>query len=219
MGDERRLDRESIIKMDYKGLDPTAHENKTFPFGAIVLAEYPTDDEGRVSVFYDGQILGRHKDGRYKVYHLNDGSFSYLLPHQMTYTRNGSFKSPSDAKLFDSCDEFYEMIMSQTNGAVYKRNLGDGCFLTASWLQGDGELTTLIATYDGQIHMDFNAYSSAELYQRRTDTSLITALADEEIEGTDKKQTDFHPRGYGRVVNFQMDLDQYYFGTKYPRPL
>lgn len=218
-GEQMTVDRSEILKFDYKDDTLSAAKNDAIPFGTMVLADGKEDVDERI--FYAAQVIGRHKDGRNKVYYLNDGSFGYVEAHQVTPMSGagGSFKSPSDAKMFSSCDEFYKLVMPGTDGKVFQREIGDGCLMAVTWPMEGSETTTLVATYDGQIHMDYNAYSSVDIFEKRTKASLITMLTDREIDGTDKKQTDFHPRGYGRVINFRHELKQTNFGTKYPRSI
>ena len=121
--------------------------------------------------------------------------------------------------MFPSCEEFFELVRDRSRESVVRMEIGDGCMAVLTWPRPNNEITTMVATYDGQIHLDFNVYSSAGLYEKNEDRSLVTVLADRDIQDTDKTQTDFFPRGYGRVVNFRHDLDKTYFGTKYPDTL
>ena len=210
-GEERTLDLSDIIKFDFD--DET--QNISLPFGAMVLADGMEEDDVRERFFHKGQITGRHKDGRYKIYYLDDGSFGYVKPNEVTTQPYGFFQSPEDAKMFDSCEEFFQLVKDRNRGSQYRRELGDGCMTVISWPR-NGEVTTLVATYDGQIHMDFNVYSSVDLYEKNSDNSLVTIMEERDIEETKKIQTDFFPRGHNRVVNFRHDLDAPYFGTKYP---
>jgi len=211
-GDRRTVDGSDIFPFDF---DDETPENNPIPFGSHVLADGLEDVDERY--FHPAQVMGEHKDGRLKVYYLNDGSFAYVKPNQITMLPFGVLSSPEDAKLFASCDEFFEMLKDKKSDTTFKRSIGDGCLFTVSWPQEDGDITTFIATYDGQIHMDFNIYSSADVFEEDYKASLVSIMADEEFDGADKKQTDFHPRGHGRVVNFRHDLkSRPYFGTKYP---
>lgn len=214
-GEDRKVDGNEIFPFDFDDETPT---NNTIPFGAVVLADGLEDAEERY--FHSAQVMGEHKDGRYKVYFLNDGSFGYVKSNEVTLMPFGFFSSPEDAKLFASCDEFYEVLADKHSEHTFRRQIGDGCITAISWPREENEITTLIATYDGQIHMDFNVYSSADLFEGNYENSLINKMSDEEFEGTERKQTDFHPRGHGRVVNFRHDLmTRPYFGTKYPRSI
>ena len=214
-GEKRTVDGNEIFPFDF---DDERATNTTIPFGAVVLADGLEDSDERY--FHTAQVMGEHKDGRYKVYFLNDGSFGYVKSNEVTPMPFGVFSSSEDAKLFASCDEFYEVLADNHSEHTLQRQIGDGCITVISWPQEDSEITTLIATYDGQIHMDFNVYSSADIFESNYKHSLVSRLSEEEFEGTETKQTDFHPRGHGRVVNFRHDLmTRPYFGTKYPRSI
>lgn len=214
-GEKKAVERAEIIKFDYENDTPAA-EADTIPFGTHVLADSNEDDvDGRF--FFVAQILDRHKDGRHKIYFLADGTYDYLSPNQIAPTPFGTFKSPSDAKMFSSCDEFYKQVTGERGRLVYQREIGSGCLAAISWPEEGGEDTTLVATYDGQIHMDFNAYSSASVYETQQKASLVNFLTEQKIEGTDRTQTDFHPRGYGRVINFRHESNKDSFLSKYPR--
>ena len=214
-GERRTLDFGDICPFDY---DDETQNNATIPFGTPVLADGREDDVDE-RYFHKAQIVGFREDGRYRVYYLSDGSFGYLKPNEVATTPFGFFKSPEDAKMYPSCEEFFELVRDRSRESVVRMEIGDGCMAVLTWPRPNNEITTMVATYDGQIHLDFNVYSSAGLYEKNEDRSLVTVLADRDIQDTDKTQTDFFPRGYGRVVNFRHDLDKTYFGTKYPDTL
>jgi len=79
-------------------------------------------------------------------------------------------------------------------------NMGDGCLLVALWSSG-----TLSILWDGEVHVDLNfftfteneaAHNEFQKQFRLAAPALATVLHDEQ------------PRGYGRVVNFQKDLEE-----------
>ena len=219
-GDEAVLERNELVKFDYTKDVPPHADERNITVGTMVLAY--AHEKVMDKPFYAGMVVDRHRDGRYKVYFLNDGSFGYLKPNEVAVPEVGLFESAGDARLYDSCEEFYDTIHSTDQGSrmVYRREIGDGCLALVSWPHRDG-LSTLLATYDGQIHIEFNAYNSQTIYERarKKQRALVDLIRDRDIEGMDSKQTDFFPRGFGRVVNFQHDLRQDYFGTKYPRQI
>jgi len=233
----RTVERNDIIPFDSNDL-----ATGTIPFGTMVLAD--GEEEGLAErVFYTAQIIGTHKDGRYRVYYLNDGSFAYLdktkvVPHNL----GGGFPSTSDARMFSSCSDFEEMFDSEDltpkwnedmdddsydemdddsgEAIVFRREIGDGCLVAKSWPLKSGGTTTIVGTYDGQIHVDLNVYTPKEAYkQQKNNFQLVVGLSKRDLDGTERIQTDFHPRGYGRVVNFDQDLQKPHFGTKYPRKI
>ena len=214
-GQRRTLDSIDVCPFDY---DDETPRNTTIPYGTPVLADGLEEDVSE-RFFHRAQIVGFREDGRYKVYYLGDGSFAYVKPNEVTTTPFGFFKSPEDAKMFPSCEEFFELVKDGNRESLVRMEIGDGCMTVLSWPRENGEIITVVATYDGQIHMDFNAYSSVDIYEENEDESIVTILLDRDIEDTEKTQTDFFPRGYGRVVNFRHDLDKDYFGTKYPDEL
>jgi len=197
-------------------------DKNTIPFGTMVLAD--GEEKLDATIFYSAQIIGTHHDGRYEVYHLSDGSFALLDRKKVVPLLDASFLSPADAKMFSTCTDFEEFLFE--NGFVspfsadsnttniFRREVGDGCIVTVSSTQKDdgGDDTTIIATYDGQKHLDLNIYSTDH-------SSLMIRLAEQDIPGMQRTQTDSHPRGYGRVISFQEDLNKAYFGTKYPRSI
>ena len=113
----------------------------TIPFGSMVLADGEEDMDA--TVFYHAQVIGTHYDGRYKVYFLNDGSYSLLDRKQVVPLIDASFLSPADAKMFSSCDEFEQFLFKsdlvspffvergrgnakETNTNIFRREVGDG---------------------------------------------------------------------------------------------
>ena len=217
--DSEVVERDDLVKFDYKaGVNSEAFQND-IPFGTMVLAADPdVDEDDDFERFFSAQVLERHPDGRYKVYFLVDGSFHYHQPNKIALQPFGTFESPP--KLFSSCDEFYEMVMEAFQTISVQKEIGDGCLAVAYWShEADPQATTLLVTYDGQIHMDFNVYSSVETFERMNRKSLIHVLSERNIDGMDQMQTDFFPRGFGKVINFRHDLVKNYFGTKYPSSL
>ena len=216
-GEKVRVDSDDIVPFDFDN-DVPPTKNNAIPYGSMVLADGLEEDVNE-RYFHKAQITGMHKDGRYKIYYLSEGSVAYLKANEVATMPHGSFQSPSDAKMFSSCDEFFDLIKGKKSRSNFRKEIGDGCFVVLSWPRKNGRITTLLATYDGQIHIEFNVYSSVDIYEEKRENSLITNLAENGIAGTDQKQTDLFPRGYGRVVNFREDLEKPYFGTKYPEAI
>jgi len=200
------------------------------PFGSIVMADDNEEQDGDLQFFYEAQIIDQLDDGRYKVYYLTDGVAALLNREQVVRKPTRSFSSPAEAKLFSSCAEFHDLLFGSDekpfeycvfpreenpNRKIFRREVGDGCLVTVSWGGGNGNKpNTIIASYDGQIHVAFNAFEP----EGDSDGSgeFLKSLSSLRIPGMKSIQNDSHPRGYGRVVNFKEDLEKNYFGTQFP---
>eukprot|EP00536_Pseudo-nitzschia_multiseries_P007751 jgi/Psemu1/256562/estExt_Genewise1Plus.C_1850026 len=228
-GYEYNLKRRGVILYDTEAM---LASNDTIPFGSMVLADGDENLED-AQFFYDAQIIGLLDDGRYKVYYLDDGTSAILDRTKVVVKPTPSFSSPAEAKLFSSCTEFHDFLFGDgekqteysvfpkkldSNRNIFEREVGDGCLVAVSWDLGNGtQPTTAIVTYDGQIHIEFNAFQpngdggGSENFLESVSTLIIPQMK--------VIQNDSHPRGYGRVVNFKKDLENPHFGTKYPKPM
>ena len=92
-GKQMTVDSYEIHKFDYKNATLSAANNDAISYGMRVLA-IDVDDDADETMFFAGQVIGRHKDGRYNVYFLNDGSFGYVAAHHLTQMpgAGGSFE-------------------------------------------------------------------------------------------------------------------------------
>merc|ERR1712014_364809 len=125
------------------------------------------------------------------------------MGHRVTISGNISSNSISPFFSFDNVESF-------------NKTVGEGCVIMASLppssTEKKGDVTTMLATYDGKNHVELNIYSPDH------DTFDIMKNIDIQVapDNFEIAQVDYHPRGYGRVVTFQADLKKAYFGTKYP---
>jgi hypothetical protein len=95
---------------------------------------------------------------------------------------------------------FRKFVLSEHIGVHVTQvfdNVGDGVVHLVFWNTG-----MVILTWDGRSQIDVNIFCE--------NTSVMKALqgdVEESFRTIDIKLRDFHPRGYGRVVNFAEDLE------------
>jgi len=95
------------------------------------------------------------------------------------------------------------MVMSEMEYEVISEEVhtdidGDGCIILESWALG-----SFVALWNGRNHVDVNMY----LYEEDWDlvTEFYENLADVRLK---LQLMDVQPRGVGRVVNFESDVEE-----------
>ena len=127
-----RVERSGLVKVKrQENISP----KDTIPFGSIVLAADLTEKLATPR-WYEGQVIGMTRDGRYKVYFLSDGTVakldrSYVVSN---FDAGSSLRSTTETKAFSSCDDFGQYLLelnialfSFDNVESFNKTVGEGC--------------------------------------------------------------------------------------------
>jgi len=90
---------------------------------------------------------------------------------------------------------------SENNNVTEFDDLGDGCLLVDTWRGG-----SIVVLWDGRNHVDINLFTYEEDFEQATAFEENFSLA---IPGLQTMLRDEHPRGMGRVVSFEKDIEEY----------
>merc|ERR1712238_340037 len=90
---------------------------------------------------------------------------------------------------------------SENNNVKEFDDLGDGCLLFDTWRGG-----SIVVLWDGRNHVDINLFTYEEDFEQATAFEENFSLA---IPGLQTMLRDEHPRGMGRVVSFEKDIEEY----------
>jgi hypothetical protein len=157
-------------------------------------------EEGDMS---EGVIRIVNDDNTYNIKFTGDGMYSDVVRRDDI---RKVFGSPDDGILTASrVKTALENALSRMpKGMILEAEVqelssaGDGNVLAAFWSGG-----SIIFMWDGRIHFDMNIFTFYE-YERLP--QVLARNLEKEISGLKTVLRDEHPRGYGRVVNFQKDI-------------
>jgi len=175
----------------------------TFKLSESVFAEFK---EGGMT--FPGHIAGINDDGTFNIW-FDDGDRESHVDRKNIKKLDSTSLDEEDYLSISKVESALTTTLSSIDslsGVSHAEvhsfdDMGDGCLLVALWSGG-----TVSILWDGKLHVDLNfftfedneaAHTEFQIKFNRQVPSLVTVLHDEQ------------PRGYGRVVNFQTDLEEY----------
>ena len=203
------------------------------------MVEVSLPDESEKTISYNGLVTAINDDGTFDIFYPETKEEGHDIDPTETETFRRivtvTSESPPSTSAVDtrpnlSCamikdslkyalsvlaDTLPEINTAQTSEFT---SLGDGCLVVAVWKAGG----SVSALWDGRFHVDLNLYFSNVESRAVADLFLLNFKNGRDMteEGAESDDTvtipklrtvlrDEMPRGIGRVVNFQRDLDQF----------
>ena len=156
--------------------------------------------------WYEGKLFEKMTDGTYKV-HLYDGGGSIIFVAKSDLVKHTESVDMTELPEFPSFS--LKTILrkaitassdNMTGEEVFQIHdgAGEGQLVTAFWPNGSA-----IATWDGRTHIDLNVFTFEEDKQRYEHFERILI---EDIPSLALISLNEQPRGFGRVVSFNRDI-------------
>jgi len=151
-----------------------------------------------------GALLEVVEDDIAKVQINDDEGTVTILGRMRIMKREETVKIKSDrvistVSFLESLEKTLVAVVPSTTSLERHNSIGNGSLLSAKWSEG-----IIIASWDGDSHIDLNIFSSSKknvsLSKRFNEKFL------QEMNNVNLVARDEHPRGYGHVVNFAEDL-------------
>ena len=194
--------------VERKALREINHYSAVSPleFGEFVLLK-SEDGEWR-----QGSVAEVYTDGTYRL-RAFDGDDLVLKRHDLVRLAEkppALDKSPvvlsMDVvkKLFEGALQRLDTSKSSGHvGRSHWRNVGDGCIFTVFFNGG-----VMVASWDGMVHIDANIFFEGGSTREAKLLKAFEEFIVESIPDMTRVQYDEQPRGFGRVVNTQDDLNK-----------
>lgn len=189
------MERNSLRKF---GSDP---EESTSPIGT---GERVLIKQG--GTWYQGSVVEMKPDGWYEV-QLYDANGNVATVNRQALVRQ--IETPdtrelpqlSAIKLKGALQRTLAPLVraGETDNMTVHDGVGDGCVITAFWSEGSA-----ILSWNGKTHFDLNFFTNDENFDARDD--LVDIFA-QDIPFLVALSRDEQPRGFGRVVNFETELE------------
>ena len=158
------------------------------------------------STWRQGSVVERNSDETYEV-HVYDESGRVTTVDPTNVMRK--MEAPDTTELPElSAPKLKEVLQSAidslaTEGDVpsitVHDDVGDGCLISSFWSEGSAVLQ-----WDGRTHIDVNLVSFAEVWDERQNFQDAFSQG---IPFLATLSSDQQPRGFGRVVNFRVEME------------
>ena len=156
--------------------------------------------------WYQGSVVEMKTNGLYEVQLYDpNGSVATVnresLIRQMEASGTDELPQLSATKLNDVLKSALSssVDVGKIDNMTVHDGIGDGCLITAFWAEGSAVLS-----WNGKTHFDLNFFTNSENFDVRED---IVGKIFEDIPFLAAVSRDEQPRGFGRLVNFQFELE------------
>ena len=186
--------------------------------GELVLIQFN-------DVWHQGAVTQVNEDGTYELQAFDGDVLVLERSHLIRQTEKPvSYEEFPDALSMNVLKDVLEDVLRRLDSLANKgnpedrknppsprwRNVGDGCLFTG-FFSGGG----IVAAWDGRRHMDVNLFFEGEVIIPQSELlNEVEQFIVDSIPDISRVQYDVQPRGFGRVVNTQEDLNKlHWFGS------
>jgi hypothetical protein len=191
---EMEVERGSIRKLDYTSeievMDQVLIRRGTYWSQGAIIEKTSEEGTFKVRMFdSEGDVMTVKREDLVPRSESNEGSKE--VPSLMTVNLSDAITSTLGS---------IGINIDEDNDLAVFWGIGSGCIIAAFWSWGSA-----VVTWDGKTHLDVSFFTDKENGVLREE--FVGAII-EEIPILVVTSRNDHPRGFGRVVNFQSDLQR-----------